>query len=125
MKFYKSLVSSFKNFEYNGDLDYSSYSFEKYFPLLGIPSCEVEFEAYRNEEEKLMVYVYAEANLTLSDSRDSKPFAYPITVENEFQILDSIDEEGEGYVYPENAKPEKLDVPQHAFVAGDDLYFKS
>ena len=103
MKFYKSLISSFKNFEYNGPLDFSSFDFGKYFPLLGIKDCSVEFEDYRNEEEKLMVYVYAQATLSLSDARDSAPFDSPIEVESEFQILDSIGEEGEGYVYKENA----------------------
>ena len=103
MKLYKSLVTDRKGFEYAGDIDYSAFDLSPYFPLLKIPSCYVEIEAYRDEDEKLFVYVYAEAELILSDARDASEFPYPLTIEEEFQILDSIEEEGEGYVYSENA----------------------
>ncbi len=105
MNFYKSLITPFKNFEYKGNLDYSGFSFEKYYPLLGIKTCEVDFEAYREEDETLMAYAYIKATLLIADSRDLTPFEYPLEIETDFQILNSIEEEGEGYIYKENAIP--------------------
>ena len=112
MIFYRSAVTPSRPLIFDEDIDFSGISFAKDFPLLGISSCHVKGIVEKNGEF-LTLNAEIKATLTLADSRTLKPFNYPVSSKEVFDLLESNEQDGEGYVYPDN-KIDLTDVIYHA-----------
>lgn len=82
-----------------------SYSFgeidKKAYPLLGIKE-----SSFKGEISKIDGILHVsgtlKAELLLSDARSLKEVSYKLTKDVDFDLLSSEEEEGDGYVFPEN-----------------------
>ncbi len=102
MKFYRSLIKENTPLPFKETFDFSSHDFAKDYPLLGILEAKGEGEVYRHAKG-IAVYLKAKAKVTLSDARTCKPIQRTLSFEDEFDLVESPeDEEAEGYLFPEN-----------------------
>ncbi len=102
MKFYRSLIKENTPLAFKETFDFSSFDLKKDYPLLSIDEAKGEGEVYRHEKG-IAVYLKAKAKVTLSDARTCKPIKRVLSFEDEFDLVESPeDEEAEGYLFPEN-----------------------
>ena len=102
MKFYRSLIKEGTPLPFKETFDFSSHDFGRDYPLLGILEAKGEGEVFRYEKG-VAVYLKAKAKVSLSDARTCKPITRTLAFEDEFDLVESPeDEEAEGYLFPEN-----------------------
>lgn len=102
MKFYRSLIKENTPLVFDETFDFSSFDLKKDYPLLSIEEAKGEGEVYRHAKG-IAVYLKAKAKVTLSDARTCKPISRTLAFEDEFDLVESPeDEEAEGYLFPEN-----------------------
>ena len=83
------------------DIAFSKEDFASTFPLLGVNSCHLEGEFFK--DEGMLVFAgRLTGEALLSDARTCEAFSSPIDLEVDVDLLSNIEEEGEGYVFPEN-----------------------
>ena len=103
MRVHRNSVTPLRPSKFDEVLDFSSFDFSKANPLLGLPYVHVEGEFYKEEDDDtLYVYLHVEAKSILSDSRTLEPFEYELDYEDDFALLSKMEEEAEGYLFPEN-----------------------
>ena len=108
MKVSKNLITPAKPFVYEGPLDVSLFSPRPGYGVKSLLSCDVEAEIYLEEDEyasspRLFASIYAKSALLREDSRSLEEFEQTVEVDEEVEILNSILDEGEGYVFPERS----------------------
>ena len=101
MKIYRSSITDARPLELQEELDYSSRDFSSSYPLLGIKDAYVEGLIERNDEF-LTANIYVSAILILADARTRESFEHPVEVDDIYDLLESPEEEGEGYIFPGN-----------------------
>ena len=102
MTFYRSLIKENTPLAFDETFDFSTHDFSKDYPLLGILEAKGEGEIYRHSKG-IAVYLKAKAKVALSDARTCKKITRTLAFEDEFDLVESPeDEEAEGYLFPEN-----------------------
>lgn len=106
MKVSKNLITPARPFVYSGPLDVSLFSPRPGYGVKEIKTCEVEAEVFVEEDEyspspRLFAYVSGKATLVRIDSRNLEEYEEEAEIDDEVEILSSLLDEGEGYVFPE------------------------
>lgn len=101
MKFHRNNVTPAKPLSFSEDIDFSDFDLSKAYPLLKLSKVHAEGEFYL-EENTLCVTLSVHAEALLSDSRTCEPFPFALDYEDDFALLSSMDEEGDGYLFAEN-----------------------
>lgn len=101
MRFHRNLVTPAKPLSFDEDLDFSSFDFSKQYPLLGLSEVHASGEFFL-EEDGLSVSIALSGSMWLSDAYTLEKFEQKFDFEDEFALLSSPDEEGEGYIFAEN-----------------------
>ena len=101
MKIYRSSIPTGRPLELDEPIDFSGRDFARDYPLLGIKDAHIKGIVERNGQI-LTVNATVSGTLVLSDSRDLKPFDYPVSEKDVFDLLPEESEESEGYVFAEN-----------------------
>ncbi len=102
MKFYRSLIKENTPLSFKETFDFSTHDFTKDYPLLDILEAKGEGEVFRYDKG-VAVYLKAVAKVALSDARTCKRIERTIRFSDEFDLVESPeDEEAEGYLFPEN-----------------------
>lgn len=113
MKFYRSLILENTPLPFKESFDFSAHDYKKDYPLLNILEAKGEGEVFRYKKG-IAVYLKAKAKVVLSDARNCKPIERVIAFEDEFDLVESVDdEEAEGYIFPEN----EIDLTEVYFCA--------
>ena len=102
MKIYRSSITPARPLELEEEVDLSKKDFASAYPLLGIRDAYVEGLIERNDDF-LTANIYVSAVLVLSDARTREPFEYPVEVDDVYDLLQSPEEEGDGYIFPGNS----------------------
>ncbi|MCR5491785.1 MAG: hypothetical protein K6F32_06635, partial [Bacilli bacterium] len=98
MKIHKNSVMEARPLELDEELDFSQWDFSSSYPLLGIKDAHVDGIVERNDEF-LTANLYVCATLILSDARTCEAFEEPVEVEDIYDLLDSPEQEGDGYIF--------------------------
>ena len=93
---------------------------EKAYPLLEIKKAKLE-ATIRKIDGILHVSGTLDAALVLSDARSLRPVDYKLKRDVDFDLLSSDEEEGDGYVFPEN----KIDLKEVTYCLILTLFPKS
>ena len=101
MVFYRSEITPQKPLDFEVDISFANKDLSKAYPLLGIGKTHFEGSVSKSKgclhlSGKLV------APLTLSDSHTLEAVPYDLDLDAECDILASEEEEGEGYIFPEN-----------------------
>ena len=91
----KSALFPNRELSYAVDTDFAAY--ELRYPLRKVKKCHYEVMATKLNNYPHLSYMI-EATLSLEDSRDAVIFDKETRIEEEVDILDSEDDEGEGYI---------------------------
>lgn len=101
MKIYRSFITPARPVEVDEDVSFRDFDFAPFYPLVGIEACHLSGEISKQNERYFMM-AHISADLLLLDARDNKPFAYPVDMDEYFELLEDELGEDEGYVFPNN-----------------------
>lgn len=99
MKIYRNLVKEGHPLELEEDLAFSSIDCQNDYPLLSVPSCHAKM-IIENVDDFLTCDYSISGTMELSDSRTAKPFTQEFEDSDLIDLLQSEEEEGEGYIFP-------------------------
>lgn len=98
MKIHKNSVMEARPLELDEEIDFSARDFSSAYPLLGIKEAHVEGIIERNDDF-LTANIYVSGILILSDARTCEPFEQFVEVDDIYDLLDTPEQEGEGYIF--------------------------
>ncbi len=101
MTFYRSEITINKPLLFDADIDLSDACLSKAYPLLGIGKTHFKGSIMKIDGI-LHLLGKLDSLLTLSDARTLRRVSYRLEKEVECDLLSSEEEEGEGYIFPEN-----------------------
>lgn len=101
MRFHRNNVTEARPLDFEEEISFKDFDFAPHYPLLGLKDVHAEGE-FRVENKLLVAYLHLHFLATMSDARTCKPFEQEFDYEDEFALLQTIDDEGEGYVFEEN-----------------------
>ncbi len=101
MKFHRNSITPAKPLPFSFEPDFSSFDFKPHYPLLGLNKIEAEGEV-RVEEKRLWVRLSIKGIATVSDSRTLAPFEMELHYDDEFALLQNVDDDADGYLFEEN-----------------------
>ena len=99
MKVYRYLVKEGKPLELDETFAYSPEDCANDHPLLEIPSAHLT-GAISNVDDFLTAEVRVEGEMILSDARSGKPFLQKFSTHELIDLLEDVNEQGEGYIFP-------------------------
>lgn len=99
MKVYRYLVKEGKPLPLDEELAFSADSCSSDYPLLEIPHAHLQGQI-SNVDDFLTAEITLEGEMLLSDARTGKPFLQKFKTHELIDLLEDINEEGEGYVFP-------------------------
>lgn len=102
MRFHRNLVTPVRPLDFDEDLDFSSYDFGKHYPLLGLTGVHASGEFFLEKDATLYCSITLKGTMLLSDAYTLEKFPQAFDFEDEFALLRSPEEEGEGYIFSEN-----------------------
>jgi hypothetical protein len=99
MKIYRSQIRPNKSLDVDEDYSFSAEDCAGEYPLLEVKECH--FKATFFDDEGILRAEYSVKGIyALSDSRTLAPFASPFEDSGVVDILSSVEEEGDGYIFP-------------------------
>lgn len=101
MRFHRNLVTPAKPLKFDEAIDFSDFDFGKQYPLLGLSDVHATGEFFL-VEDTLCVELVVTGDMWLSDAYTLEKFSQRFTIEDDFDLLRSPEEEGEGYIFAEN-----------------------
>ena len=102
MRIYRNSIAPGKPLELDEDICLSKRDFSSTYPLLDIKRAHIEGILEKEEGNFLTANCLIEALVTLADARTGKPFDYQISVDDIYDLLESEEEDGDGYIFPGN-----------------------
>lgn len=98
MRIYRSQVRPNKSLRVDEDYSFSSDDCAGEYPLLEVKECHFE-ATFFNDDGILRAEYSIKGTYVLSDSRTLAAFASPFEDSGEVDILSSVEEEGDGYIF--------------------------
>lgn len=99
MKIYRNLVKEGHPLELEEDIAFSKEDCQNDYPLLSVPSCHVKM-VFENVDDFLTCDYFLAGEMELSDSRTAEPFLESFEDDDLIDLLQSEEEDGEGYIFP-------------------------
>lgn len=103
MNFHRGVVTPSRPIDFDEDVDFSTFDFEKHKPSLqGIPFCHAEGEFYLEDDGEVHVDMRVQAKVLLRDASTLEDFLADVDYDDCFALLRKFDPDGEGYIFEEN-----------------------
>lgn len=99
MRIHRNLVKEGKPLIFEEDLSFSQGDCAGDYPLLSVPNCRFSCKV-ENEDGYLTADYSIEGKMELADSRTGKPFLQEFSDADCIDLLESEEEDGEGYIFP-------------------------
>lgn len=93
----KSALTTGRTLYFSSDTNFVGYEID--YPIKAVESCHYEAKATRLNDYPHVAFSI-EANLTVYDSRDGKPFAKRCVINDEVDVMEKEDEDGDGFIMP-------------------------
>lgn len=99
MRIYRNAITSAKPLEVEEELSYKEGDFASSYPLLGLKGVKVSGQINRNDDF-LTAHLHVIGTMVLSDAYTSFPFDEEFELDEIVDLLEDVDEDGDGYVLP-------------------------
>lgn len=99
MRIHRNLVKEGKPLSFEEDLCFSRQDCAEDYPLLSVPKCHFACKV-ENEDGYLTAEYSISGQMELADSRTSLPFLEEFSDADCIDLLESEEEDGEGYIFP-------------------------